>query len=98
MISGTDSDNKNIRVITSKAADEMLNIEGVRGSFVIYFAGNGVVQISARSFGQENVQLIMEELGGGGHNTMAAAQLPGSDMVNAKTLLFKAIDDYLAKK
>lgn len=98
MISGTDSNNKNIRVITSKAADEMLNIEGVRASFVILDIGNGVMQVSARSLGEENVQLIMENLGGGGHNTMAAAQIKDCDVSGAKEMLFRAINEYLQNK
>ncbi len=89
---------ENIRVTTSKAADEMLNIEGVKASFVIADIGNGVMQISPRSLGEENVQLIMESLGGGGHSTMAAAQIKDSDELQAKQLLLKAIDEYLLNK
>ncbi len=98
MISVAVSGDANIRVVTSKAADEMLNIEGVKASFVIADIGNSVMQISARSLGEENVQLIMELLGGGGHNTMAAAQIKDSDTVQAKQLLLKAIDEYLLNK
>ena len=67
----------NIRLITSQAADELLNVDGVKGSFVI-FKIDDTVCISARSFGEMNVQVIMEKFGGGGHRTMAAAQIPNS--------------------
>ena len=77
-ISVVNSEYENIRMICSQAADEMLNISGVSASFVIYKTGN-TVNVSARSLGERNVQLIMEELGGGGHFTMAAAQLENSD-------------------
>ena len=62
------------------------------------FALESVMQISARSLGEENVQLIMESLGGGGHSTMAAAQIKDSDELQAKQLLLKAIDEYLLNK
>ena len=83
----------NIRLITSQAADEMLNIEGVKASFVLYISGNGV-NVSARSYGEINVQLIMEGLGGGGHQTMSACQLKDVSLEEAAELLKKAIDNY----
>lgn len=61
------------RLIASKTADELLNIDGVDASFVIY-EENGTVFSSARSMGAVNVQLIMEAFGGGGHQSMAACQ------------------------
>ncbi len=91
-------DNKNIRVITSTAADDMLNIDGVRASFVIYKLSAGKYQISARSLGEENVQLIMERLGGGGHSTMAATQINASDIDEARKMLIEAINEYLNNK
>lgn len=98
MISFTESNSKDIRIITSKAADEMLNVEGVKASFVLSYIGKEVVQISARSLGEENVQLIMENLGGGGHSTMAAAQIKNTDIEAAKSMLLKAIDSYYLSK
>ena len=92
------SDNKNLRIITSSAADDMLNIEGVKASFVLSKIGVGKIQISARSLGEENVQLIMEKLGGGGHSTMAAAQIKGSNIEQEKQLLLDAIDEYIFNK
>ncbi len=98
MIAATDSLNTDIRIITSKAVDEMLSIEGVTASFVIYNISENCVQISARSLGEENVQLIMERLGGGGHSTMAAAQLKDCDTQKAKAMLIKATDEYFLNK
>ncbi len=66
---------KSARIAASRAADELLGLKGVDASFVIYSQDDGSA-ISARSYGKINVQIIMEKLGGGGHFTMAAAQLP----------------------
>ena len=94
-ISIANFENKNIRLITSQASDEMLNIDGIKASFVLY-KSNNFVNISARSFGEINVQLIMEELGGGGHLAMSACQLPDITMEEAMERLKSAIDKYLA--
>ena len=83
----------NIRIASSQAADELLGISGVNASFVLY-ENNGVVNISARSLGTYNVQIIMESIGGGGHLTMAATQLK-TDMESAKKQLKDAIDEYI---
>ncbi len=98
MISFTESNSPDIRIITSKAADEMLNVENVKASFVLSYIGENIVQISARSLGEENVQLIMENLSGGGHSTMAAAQIKNADIKTAKNMLYKAIDNYYLAK
>ena len=94
----TGIENKNLRIVTSSAADEMLNVEGVKASFVISKIGVGKFQISARSLGEENVQLIMENLGGGGHSTMAAAQIKCSNIEQAKKKLINAIENYVSSK
>ena len=86
-----------IRTITSQAADELLNIDGITASFAMFESG-GVMNISARSLGDVNVQLIMESLGGGGHFTMAAAQLHGCDRETAQTRLCAAVDEYFNSK
>ncbi len=98
IVGSTSSDSKNIRIITSNAADDMLNIDGVRASFVVYKHGVGKYQVSARSLGDENVQVIMEYLGGGGHSTMAAAQIKASSMDNACEKVVIAINEYLNHK
>ena len=63
-------------VIAAKVANELLDVEGVRASFVVTESG-GTAYISARSVDDVNVQVIMEKLGGGGHANIAGAQLAG---------------------
>ncbi len=82
-----------IRMLSAQAADELLNISGVDASFVI-FKMKDLVCISARSFGAVNVQVIMECFGGGGHQTMAAAQIGGSDIENITFQVMCCIDHY----
>lgn len=98
ILGSTSSDSKNIRIITSNAADDMLNIDGVRASLVISKLGVGKYQVSARSLGEENVQLVMEKLGGGGHSTMAAAQIKASSIDNARAKVVEAINEYIKNK
>ncbi|MBR2876504.1 MAG: DHH family phosphoesterase [Clostridia bacterium] len=98
IIAKTDKKIDNIRVITAKAADDMLNISGVKASFVISRMNDKTVNISARSLGEENVQLIVERLGGGGHSTMAACQIPDVSLNEALERLKSAIDDYYEDK
>ena len=92
-IAVSDVSGPNARLICSKAADELLSIERVDASFVVSAYG-GAVNISARSLGRVNVQLIMEQLGGGGHHSMAAAQLQDTDVNTALDLLKEKIDAY----
>ena len=80
-----------MRIIAPQAADELLSIQDVDASFVIYKIGN-VTNISARSLGAMNVQVIMEKLGGGGHQTMAAVQLEDTSFELAKQMLIEAIN------
>ena len=81
------------RVTAAKASDELLTIKGVQASFVLYPKGNGVY-ISARSLGEVNVQVIVEELGGGGNSTTAGGMLDYTDAAQAKEALLAAIDEY----
>ncbi len=92
-IASTKEQFSNIRIAASQAADDMLGITSVAASFVMYEA-NGTVNISARSLGAVNVQVIMESLGGGGHHTMAACQLK-TDLASAEQALKNSIDDYI---
>lgn len=96
VVSKADMSSKDIRIIAAQAADELLTVNSVKASFVMYKAGNAV-NISARSLGGINVQLIMEELGGGGHSTMSAAQLDGVSFKEAAEKLKTAIDNYVRK-
>ena len=94
-IACSDITGENLRVVISQAADDLLGITGVDASFVMY-ESNGVVSISARSMGVLNVQVIMETFGsGGGHQTMAAAQIEGMSIEEAKQNLYAAIDEYM---
>ncbi len=90
----SDREYSNIRVIASQAADDMLNIEDITASFVIYMEGDGV-GISGRSLGDINVQVILEMLGGGGHLTIAGAQLKNKTIDEAKKELSRAVKKYL---
>lgn len=73
-------------IMAAKTADTMMNIAGVKASFVIWPQDNSVA-VSARSNGEINVQRIMERLGGGGHLTTAAAQLSDSPEIVESRLL-----------
>lgn len=96
-VAESDFSSDDMRIVAPQAADELLGIDGVDGSFVLYEAG-GCINISARSMGAINVQLIMEKLGGGGHHTMAGAQIRNVEMEKAKQMLFESIDDYFEAK
>ncbi|MGN1086874.1 MAG: DHH family phosphoesterase [Porcipelethomonas sp.] len=90
-VASAENETDDIRIVAPQAADELLGIKGVDASFVIYKTGD-VVNISARSLGVMNVQIIMEKLGGGGHQTMAAAQLKNVSEQTAKEMLVNAIN------
>lgn len=83
-----------IRLICAQAADEMLNIDGVKASFVMYDTGE-FINISARSYGEINVQLVMEAFGGGGHQSMSACQIYDKPLDKCVKALKKEIDKYL---
>ena len=87
-----DNNTPDIRIASAQAADELLGIENVKASFVIYKT-NKTVNISARSLGDVNVQVIMEALGGGGHQTMAACQLENVSMAEAREKLLSIISE-----
>ena len=96
-ISVCDTAGDDMRVVAPQAADELLSISGVKASFVLYATG-GTVNISARSMGAFNVQVIMEKMGGGGHHTMAGAQIKDSDCHQVRTRLAAIIEEYCAEK
>ena len=83
----------NMSVAVPQAANDLLTIEGVGASFVAVQQGNGVT-ISARSMGAVNVQVIMEYLGGGGHLTMAGAQMKDTSIEEAEQRIRQAIARY----
>lgn len=80
-------------LLAAQAADALVGIRGITASFVLCESNKQIV-ISGRSLGQINVQRILEKLGGGGHSTIAGAQL-GADIKKARQMLEEAIDSYL---
>ena len=85
--------NTTTRVLAAQAADELLNISGITGSFVLYPDGDTVV-ISARSIGSANVQMILEPLGGGGNTATAGAQLKDCTVDAALEQLVDSINKF----
>lgn len=81
-------------VLIAQAADTLLTMDGVIASFVISKRDEDMVGISARSLGDVNVQIIMENLEGGGHLSNAATQLKHKTVQEAEKLLKEALDDY----
>ena len=79
-------------VMLAQSADLLLTLKGIECSFAIGYLEEGKVGISARSLGKVNVQLIMEELGGGGHLANAATQIEGVNLDEALERLNDAID------
>lgn len=92
-ISIYEKEEKDAGLICAKAADELLTISDITASFVIGTLGNKVC-ISGRSIGEINVQVILEKLGGGGHITLAGAQVEGMTKQEVKQELIKKIDEY----
>lgn len=81
-------------IVGAQAANELLNIIGIKASFVLTeYAGK--IYISSRSIDEINVQLIMERMGGGGHLNVAGAQLTGCTISEAKHAIMRTIDEML---
>ena len=87
---------KDANIICAKAADELLTIGDITASFVIGQLEDKVC-ISGRSIGDVNVQVILEKLGGGGHITLAGAQVEGKTIEETKQELIKKINEYFAE-
>ena len=81
-------------IVGAQAANELLNISGIKAS-IVFTLYNDEIYISARSIDEVNVQLIMERLGGGGHMTIAGAQLKGMDLEEAIDLVKKTLDEMI---
>ena len=81
-------------IVGAQAANELLNIIGIKASFVLT-EYNGKIYISSRSIDEINVQLIMERLGGGGHLNVAGAQLKDCTIVQAKHAIMDTLDEML---
>lgn len=95
-VSVYDKEDENANLICAKAADELLTISDITASFVMAKIGDKVC-ISGRSIGDINVQVILEKLGGGGHITLAGAQLEGLTLEEAKDELVIRINEYLVE-
>ena len=88
-----DQDDKNANIICAKSADELLSIGNITASFVLGNIGEKIT-ISGRSIGDINVQLILERMGGGGHITLAGAQIEGKTIDEVKEELKQKIEEY----
>lgn len=81
-------------LIAAQAADELLRARGITASFVLGRKDDTMIFISGRFMGDINVQVILEKLGGGGHMTVAGAQLEHCTMEEARLRLERAIEEY----
>lgn len=97
-IAGCQGPQPNISVLISMAADELLNIRGMRASFVVGENDDGSLRVSARSLGEINVQIIMERLGGGGNLTTAGARLTDITVNDALHIVEKTVNEYLCEE
>lgn len=83
-------------LVCAKAANDLLNIKGIKASFVLTLY-NDVIYISARSMDEVNVQTIMEKLGGGGHRSVAGAQIKEGSIEDAKNLVKKVLKELIER-
>ena len=95
-ISMYNQEEPNCNILCAKAADELLTIRDITASFVIGNLGDKIC-ISGRSIGDINVQVILEKLGGGGHITLAGAQVEGMTMEEVKQELIIRINEYFTE-
>ena len=89
-----DSSVESPTIAGAQAANELLNIVGIKASFVLT-EYNGKIYISSRSIDEINVQIIMERMGGGGHLNVAGAQLTDCTVEEAKRRIQKTLDQML---
>lgn len=82
------------QIMIAQAADTLLTVDHVTASFAVAFRDEGTISISARSLGDVNVQLIMEELDGGGHLTNAATQIKDKTIDEVEAMLQEEIENY----
>ena len=88
---------QNVTIVAAQIADTLINIDNVLASFTFYELNADCIGISARSKGEINVQLVMEALGGGGHRTVAGAQLKGRSLVDAQGDVMTALNEVISK-
>ena len=96
-ISLYENEDPDANIVCAKAADELLTISNITASFVLGKMGDKIC-ISGRSIGDINVQVILEKLGGGGHITLAGAQIEGLDIQEAKEELINRINEYFSEQ
>ena len=96
-ISTYEEEDKDANIVCAKAADELLTISNITASFVLGKMENKIC-ISGRSIGDINVQVILEKLGGGGHITLAGAQVEGMDIEETKQELINRIHEYFSEQ
>ena len=96
-ISVYEEEDKDANVVCAKAADELLTISNITASFVLGRLEDKVC-ISGRSIGDINVQVILEKLGGGGHITLAGAQVEGMSIEEARQELINRINEYFSEQ
>ncbi len=89
-----EEDDKNANIVCAKSADELLTIGNISASFVLGKLEDGKITISGRSIGDINVQIILEKMGGGGHITLAGAQIENKTIEEVKTELKEKINEY----
>lgn len=87
---------ESVTVLGAQVANELLNIYGIKASFVLSMH-QGKIYVSARSVDEVNVQVIMEKIGGGGHQTMAGAQLEGYTLEEGRDILKRVIKNMIAE-
>ena len=87
----------NVQAIAGQAADSLLTVEGVRMTVILFQMRNDMVGISARSTGDLNVQVIMEQFGGGGHQNVAGAQVRNVPIIELKKSVVDAARKYIAE-
>ena len=85
----------NVQVIAAQAADGLLRIENVRMSILVFQLTENTVGLSARSTGELNVQVIMEAMGGGGHQNVAGAQVKDSSLAEVKAKVIEISKNYI---
>lgn len=83
-------------VVGAQAANELLNIKGIKASFILT-PYNGIIYISARSIDEVNVQVIMEKMGGGGHLNIAGAQIENGSIEEGIVTIKRTLDAMIAE-
>ena len=83
-------------VVGAQAANELLNIKGIKASFILT-PYNGIIYVSARSIDEVNVQVVMERMGGGGHLNIAGAQLENGTLEEGIVMIKRTLDTMIAE-